>query len=74
MEELLTEKQAAQLLGVKPKTLSDWRWRGGGPRFIKLGGFCRYQLSDLSQWIEGQKRRSTSDVPANRTPAEQITA
>ena len=62
IERLLTPEQAAKILRVKPRTLQAWRYRGGGPRFIKLGRrSVRYRRSDLKQYILDSLRRSTSD-------------
>lgn len=59
---LLNEAQAATYLGISPKTLQQWRWRGDGTPFIKLGGkMIRYRKSDLDQFIANGFRRSTSD-------------
>jgi predicted DNA-binding transcriptional regulator AlpA len=59
---LLREKAAADLLGVKIRTMQDWRFRGGGPPFIKLSGRAvRYRVNDLLQWVDSKVRASTSD-------------
>ena len=34
---LLNNEAAAAALGISPVTLKIWRWKGKGPRFIKLG-------------------------------------
>jgi hypothetical protein len=52
---------AAERLRVEPETLRNWRWRGEGPPFLKLGRVVRYRLVDLAAWLEAQTRRSTSD-------------
>ena len=59
--ELLTEKEVAEHLGLKPKTLARWRWKGQGPRFRKFGRKVRYSRDDLEEYIAGSARRSTSD-------------
>jgi predicted DNA-binding transcriptional regulator AlpA len=46
---LLNEKQAAEYLGLSPATLSSWRCRKKGPRWVKLGGAVRYDDADLSR-------------------------
>ena len=62
VESLLTERQASALLGVTIRCLQAWRYRGGGPRFIKISNRCvRYRPSDLQQFIEDRVRTSTSD-------------
>lgn len=60
---LMNEHQAAALLGVAVKTLRNWRCRGDGPKFVKLGGgrLVRYRESDLTVFIERDVRASTSD-------------
>ncbi len=59
---LLDQKQAAQLLGVSPKTMEAWRVRGFGPKFIKVGRLCRYLESSLLDFVHDQERRSTSET------------
>ena len=58
--ELLTTGEAAEFLGLRPSTLENWRWSGGGPVFIKLGGRVRYRIADLNAHIATCMRRSTS--------------
>lgn len=59
---LLTEKEAARLLGFSYRTLQAWRVRGGGPPFIKVSPACvRYLRADLLAWTEAHRRYSTSD-------------
>ena len=51
--QLLTEKEAAPLLGVNVKTLQNWRWRGTGPAYIKASAkHVRYRMSDLNEYLE----------------------
>lgn len=51
---------AADRLGLEPSTLANWRYRGGGPLFIKVGGRVRYRLCDLAEWLDSRSRSSTS--------------
>jgi len=54
--DLLTPEQAAAKLAINPKTLAQWRYRGEGPTFVKLGKRAvRYDIADLDAWIESQK-------------------
>lgn len=59
-DELINEREAAQILAVAVRTLQWWRIRGGGPKFVKLGRAVRYRRSDLLDWIDANTRRSTS--------------
>lgn len=53
--DLLTEKETAEALHVALQTVRNWRWRGEGPRFRKLGKrTVRYLRSDLAAFIEGK--------------------
>ncbi len=63
---LLTEQQAAVRLGLSIKTLQGWRWRGCGPRFLKLGRAVRYRISELDAFVEDGLRSSTSDRGVQR--------
>ena len=53
--------ETAERLGVERSTLDNWRWRGGGPQYLKVGGRVRYRLADLADWLDAQARSSTSD-------------
>ena len=61
MTELITEQQAATLLHVSVKALQGWRYRGAGPRFVKVGRCVRYRLEDLQTFVLAALRTSTSD-------------
>lgn len=58
---LMTRPEAAQYLRLSDKTLARWAWAGKGPGYMKAGGKVLYDAADLDAWLEGQRRRSTSD-------------
>lgn len=59
-DRLLTTPQAGELLGLSPRTLEDWRMRGGGPVFRKLGRRrVLYRLSDLVAYVDDAGRVNT---------------
>ena len=60
IDELLTTKQAAQILGLQPNTLAKWRVSGAGPIFVAMGRAVRYRLGDLKVFIDRNARQSTS--------------
>jgi excisionase family DNA binding protein len=66
---LVNQKQAAQFLGLSPRTLESWRLTGNGPAYIKVGRRVRYRRSDLEAWLDARRRTSTSD-PGSSTGAE----
>jgi len=53
--------EAAQLLGISPRTLEKYRCHGSGPTFRKLGGRVVYAIGDLEAWANQSACRSTSD-------------
>lgn len=61
----LVTKAAARFLGVSHRTLEDWRLRGGGPRFIKLGRRVVYTMSDLLEFVDGCRRSNTGQEAKN---------
>jgi predicted DNA-binding transcriptional regulator AlpA len=67
-DQFLTTQQAATCLGLQPRTLERWRWKGTGPRFRKLGGAVRYAPGDIATWADGATRRSTSDPGSLEVP------
>lgn len=58
---LVGERAAADRLGVSARTLQTWRWKGGGPPFVRLGSAIRYDLATLDGWVASNTRTSTSD-------------
>ncbi|MFT3963730.1 helix-turn-helix transcriptional regulator [Propionivibrio sp.] len=61
---LLTNNQAAEMLGIRPNTLEIWRHKGKGPKFVKMGeekqAPIRYRAIDILEWLEAKTFRSTS--------------
>ena len=59
---LLTAAQAAEFLNLTPRFLEMRRFRGGGPKYVRISSRCvRYLQADLMAWIEARRRSSTSD-------------
>lgn len=57
----MSEGEAAENLGLSARTLQNYRVRGGGPTYIKLGlRAVRYRLRDLDEFIETHVRNNTS--------------
>ena len=60
---LLTTSEAADILTVSVRTLEDWRLRGGGPLFCKLGArLVRYALDDLRTFVDVGARFNTGQT------------
>ena len=46
--------EAARILGVSPKTIDNWRWKGQGPPYHKIGRrLVRYHRADLAKFAAG---------------------
>jgi predicted site-specific integrase-resolvase len=51
-QKLLTDKEAPDVVGVKRKTLQEWRRLGKGPPFIRVSNRCYYVYRDLLTFLE----------------------
>lgn len=57
-ERLISPEEVATLLGVPPGTLKQWRYKGTGPRSLRVGRHVRYRPTDVEDWID---RQATQD-------------
>jgi predicted site-specific integrase-resolvase len=62
--QLLNEKDASKMLGMSVSSLRRWRTLGSGPRFIRMNGVIRYDISDLQRFIYECARVSTKETAA----------
>jgi predicted DNA-binding transcriptional regulator AlpA len=62
MDKMLTETEAAPLVGLAASTLQKMRVFGTGPKFAKLGRAVRYRECDLQTWLQDRVVSSTSEV------------
>jgi predicted site-specific integrase-resolvase len=65
-EPLMTNAEAAKLLGIRSATLRKWRHLGRGPRFVRYGSGagarCYYQVTDIKEWLQERTFRSTAEA------------
>lgn len=54
---LLTEPEAATILGMTPAALCKARQRGTGPTFVQLGSRIRYAPADLVAYVNANRKR-----------------
>jgi hypothetical protein len=54
--------EAAEILGVAPQTLRNWRVSGRGPEFYRFEGVVRYEMNGLYDYARSRRRRSTSEA------------
>lgn len=49
-DQLLDTDRAARVLRVSPATMRQWRTRGVGPAYYKIGRTVRYRVIDLREY------------------------
>lgn len=60
---LVDERIAAEMLCYSVRALQNWRYRGGGPMFVKVScRSIRYRRGDLLNWIEERTVANTSQT------------
>lgn len=53
MDAMLTEKQAAEILGLAPGTLAQWRFhKRTSLKYVKLGRAVRYRPEDIEAFAK----------------------
>jgi predicted DNA-binding transcriptional regulator AlpA len=54
---LLTEHEAAELIGYSVHWLRRKRWESSGPKYLKIGTRAvRYREADLFDWIDANTK------------------
>lgn len=51
---LATPIQLAEYLEIPETTLKQWRHKGTGPQWTRVGRHVRYRWPDIDRWLEGQ--------------------
>jgi excisionase family DNA binding protein len=51
-KKLLTEREVAEALAVSRQTVSNWRFKGRGPRYLKVGRLVRYRPGDVEEFLK----------------------
>lgn len=49
---LLPTPEAAKYVNRPERTLSQWRYLGKGPVYLRLEGAIRYDVADLDAWLD----------------------
>jgi predicted DNA-binding transcriptional regulator AlpA len=64
-------REAALRIGLTGKTFENWRSKGIGPAYYKLGGRVVYDDFEVDAWCAARRRTSTSDAgsPAGQPAA-----
>jgi predicted site-specific integrase-resolvase len=51
MRNLLTPPEVAEILVVPVRTLADWRYRGLGPPWVRVGRHARYIPEGVERYV-----------------------
>ena len=54
MQTLMTPDEVSELLQVPVATLAQWRHRGAGPQYRKIGRHVRYERDHVEAWVRAQ--------------------
>lgn len=49
---LMDQKEVAEFLHIAEKTLEHYRWKGMGPRYVKIGKLVRYRKCDVIEFVK----------------------
>ncbi|MFJ6261572.1 helix-turn-helix domain-containing protein [Rhodococcus erythropolis] len=63
---LLTVDQAAEHLSISAAALRNWRMKGHGPSYMKLGSAVRYDTEALDDWMDSQVVHPTPVISRGR--------
>lgn len=64
MDKLLTPAEVADIIGVDPQLLADWRHRKVGPPFLKLGHrTVRYDAKAVERWFRAHTTHTNGSQP-----------
>ena len=55
-DEYLDTAELSELIGLAKVTIEQWRARGDGPAYSKVGRRVVYKRSDVDAWLDEHKR------------------
>lgn len=61
----LNQTEVARRWGLSPRTLENWRWKGDGPPFLKVGHKVLYRLVDIEAYEKQSVRTTSARMPTN---------
>lgn len=69
-DRLLKQEDVKEILGLADSTLEQWRLRGKGPKFVRVGRAVRYRESDIHTYIKNLRAfSSTSEADLSEMEA-----
>lgn len=66
---VLTTKEAAVYLGLSDQTLANWRVRGRGPAYLRLGGAGRPRIVYLPEDLDAFLRANRVQTSGSKAVA-----
>jgi predicted DNA-binding transcriptional regulator AlpA len=70
-QELLSEREVSNWLGISEPTLFRHRRNGTGPRFIRLSARrIAYRRSAIEEWLKGCERQALGSAPSLATESD----
>ncbi|PYI69744.1 DNA-binding protein [Arthrobacter livingstonensis] len=61
LDSLVAPITLAKCLGTTERSLSEWRIKGRGPKFIRVGRSVRYRPEAVDAWLLANEHSSTSE-------------
>ena len=61
LDSLVSPAILAARLGTTERSLSEWRIKGRGPKYIRVGRGVRYRPEAVDAWLLSQEHASTSE-------------
>jgi hypothetical protein len=58
----LNQTELAERWDMSPRTLEQWRWRGVGPVFLKIGRHVVYRMVDVEAY-EAERLHANTIAP-----------
>jgi excisionase family DNA binding protein len=55
-----TPDQVAERYQVSEATLKEWRYKGTGPAYVRLGRHVRYPAKDLEEWEHQREQEAAA--------------
>lgn len=52
----LSPGQLASYIDISERTLEEWRRKGIGPRFVRIGKHVRYKLADVDAYLDQEQK------------------
>lgn len=59
---LLKEGQVETYFGLRTRTLQDWRLKGCGPQFVKIGRSVFYRVKDIIAFLDARTYSNTGEA------------